>query len=148
MKSEPDVPPPEDAVSFAPEEFGLVYSLIAHSSRRIAARSKPGLKVTGGDDASVAGQARGAALGDAFAPVRERYEGDPVSYHSAVHRMVALAKMMRSSRLDEWRRVTKEGVAVHGAVLAAAATVRLTKNCEFDEGEFLEEVKRRASGHE
>lgn len=87
-------------------------------------------------------------LSTAFEPVREQYEDDPVRCHSAVHRMTALAKLLRGPHLRQWTRVTKEGVAVDKAVLAAVAVLPLSKRCEFRVGDFIEEVKRRAKRSE
>jgi hypothetical protein len=142
MKSKTVITPPEKAITFEPEEFAIVYNLVARASLALAARRGAGLGVKGGDDAGVSSSARGAVLGAAFGPVRERYKGDPVRYDSAVHRMTALAKLLKGPHLRQWTRVTKEGVAVDKAVLAAAAVMPLSERCEFQVGDFVEEVKR------
>jgi hypothetical protein len=144
MSSKNDIPLPEEAVAFEPAEFAVAYHLLAQASRELAARRKTGLKVTGGDDGQVAQKARGAILGDALSPLREHYKNDPAKFHSAAYRLTALAKLLRSSHLREWIRVTGEGVAVHGAVLAAAAILPLTRSGDFPIEDFLDEVNRRA----
>jgi hypothetical protein len=146
MNKSPTAPPPDEALPFAPEEFAAVYDLVARASRLIRARRAAGLDFKGADDAVAAGRARGAILADAFAPVRERYKGDAEKYHGAVHRMTALAKLIRGSTINEWLTVTGDGVAVHKAVLHTAAIMPLTREGEFSPGEFIEEVKRRVGG--
>lgn len=143
MNDETDIAPPEEAVAFEPEEFAVVYDLVARASLVLAARHRTGLSARAGDDTRVSRDARGAVLNAAFEPVRERYEGDPVKYDSAVHRMTALAKLLKGPHLRQWTRMTNEGVAVDMAVLAAAAAMPLNERCEFRLDDFVEEVKRR-----
>lgn len=137
--------PPEEASFFEPEEFAKIYNLVSRSSKLLAARRRAGLNVKGGDDSAAVTSARGATLSQAFSVVWERYEGDPIKYHSAVHRMTALAKLIKSSHLNKWIRVTGEGVAVHKAVLAAAAVMPLNRKCEFSVADFLNEVETRVA---
>lgn len=144
MKSESEIIPPEEAITFEPEEFAAVYNLVARVSLMLAARRRASLGVRGGDDPRVSRGARGTVLGAAFEPVRERYKGDPVRYDSAVHRMTALAKLLKGPHLRQWTTVSVEGVAVNKAVLAAAAVTPLDDKCEFRVVEFIEELKRRA----
>lgn len=138
-----DITPPEEAITFEPEEFAVVYNLVARASLALAARRRAGLGVRG-DDPRVSSGARGAVLGAAFEPVRERYEGDPVKYDGTVHRMTALAKLLKGPHLRQWTNVTNEGVAVDRAVLAAAAVMPLNERCEFHLDDFVEEVRRRS----
>lgn len=109
MKSETVITPPEEAITFEPEEFAAVYNLVARASLTLAARRWAGLGIRGGDGPRVSRGARGAVLGAAFEPVRERYKGDPVKYDSAVHRMTALAKLLRGAHLRQWTTVSVEG---------------------------------------
>ena len=75
-------------------------------------------------------------LASAFSDIRVRYRADPARYYSAVYRLRALAKLIKGQQLAPWCRVTKEGVAVQPAVLAAAATVQLTQTRRIPAGLF------------
>lgn len=146
MSGRDPIPAYEDALPFEPEEFSLAYELLARASAGITARrrSQLGASITGGDTPGDATRARGAVLSDAFEPLRECYGDGTVRYYSAVHRLTALARFIKGGHLGRRVRSDARGVRLDPAVLAAAATVRLTCAGEFPAEEFLREIERRA----
>jgi hypothetical protein len=144
MNGEDQIPAYEDALTFEPSEFALAYESVARASMEIAARRRReiGASITGGDSSEAAQRARGETLANAFAPLRERYKDDDEKYYSLVHRLIALAKLLKSWHFKDYVQSSADGVKVNHAVLAAAAGVRLTRQGEFSVDSFLKEVKR------
>jgi hypothetical protein len=148
MNGEDRIPACEDALAFEPSEFASAYESVARASMEIAARGRReiGASITGGDSPEEAQRARGKTLANAFAPLRERYKDEDEKYYSLVHRLIALAKLLKSGHLKGYVHSSAEGIKVHRAVMAAAASVKLTREGEFPVEFFLKEVKRHSAG--
>ncbi|MBI3940088.1 MAG: hypothetical protein HY315_04580 [Acidobacteria bacterium] len=99
------------------------------------------------------GEVKGIALDDtrfnrAALAILDQFAPDFEKFQSVMLRYLALLRLTRLEEMRKWQKAVCGGndVAMHPAVLIAAATLPLAKGGAFDEFEFFRRVEELAAG--
>ena len=77
--------------------------------------------------------------------IKERYRGDTDKFFSVATRIFAIGNILRDPSMSKWVKSTGENVELHTAVVAAAATVPINSEGEFNLDEFKSKVEELAT---